>query len=75
MRLKKNWSKIDENTTPAQQACQKQACAIQSCLNKKNHKEQFCKEHIRAYHACVQKESDLRRNQPEQQQQSELPDR
>jgi hypothetical protein len=35
-----------------QKMCKKEACAIQWCLAKRNHKEEYCKDFIAAWRAC-----------------------
>ena len=35
-----------------QKLCKKEACAIQWCLAKRNHKEEYCKDFIAAWKAC-----------------------
>jgi hypothetical protein len=35
-----------------QKLCKKEACAIQWCLAKRNHKEEYCKDFIAAWRAC-----------------------
>ena len=35
--------------------CKKEACAIQWCLAKRNHKEEYCKDFIAAWKACCER--------------------
>lgn len=47
--------KQNENAPPEQKLCQKQACAIQWCLAKRDHKEKYCKAYIDDWQDCVDK--------------------
>ena len=41
-----------DDAPPKQKACAKQACAIQWCLAKRDHKEHLCKHVIREWEDC-----------------------
>ena len=47
--------KQPEDAPPEQKLCKKQACAIQWCLAKRNHKEIYCKAEIDSWKECVDK--------------------
>ena len=49
----------DDNAPPEQKLCAKQACAIQWCLAKRNHKEHLCQHVIDEWKLCCEK---VRRN-------------
>jgi len=42
----------NEDAPPEQKACTKEACAIQWCLARRNHKEHYCKSYIDAWKDC-----------------------
>eukprot|EP00957_Ditylum_brightwellii_P013595 1025556-Ditylum_brightwellii.AAC.1 len=44
-----------DTAPPEQKECAKQACAIQWCLAKRNHKEHLCKSYIDDWKACCEK--------------------
>ena len=41
-----------DEAPPEQKACTKEACAIQWCLARRNHKEHLCQAFIDAWDAC-----------------------
>ena len=45
----------NSNAPPEQKLCAKQACAIQWCLAKRDHKEHLCKAVIDDWQACCDK--------------------
>eukprot|EP00980_Cylindrotheca_fusiformis_P022832 scaffold9825_cov203-Cylindrotheca_fusiformis.AAC.1 len=45
----------DDGRSAEEKACQKQACAIQYCLNRYKHQERKCKDVVNAYNECVEK--------------------
>ena len=49
----------NDNASPEQKLCAKQACAIQWCLAKRNHKEHLCQHVIDEWKLCCEK---VRRN-------------
>lgn len=54
--------KNDEDLAPKE--CQKQACAIQTCIVKYNHKSDpvdFCRPYFAAYTACVEKRNEKKK--------------
>lgn len=44
-----------QNAPPEQKACAKQACAIQWCLAKRDHKEELCQHVIEEWQTCCDK--------------------
>ena len=46
---------LDSTIPPEQTLCAKQACAIQYCLNRFNHQEQYCKSFVKEYNKCREK--------------------
>ncbi|EJK54836.1 hypothetical protein THAOC_25504 [Thalassiosira oceanica] len=44
-----------DDAPPEQRLCAKQACAIQWCLAKRDHKEHLCKGAIDDWRSCVDK--------------------
>jgi hypothetical protein len=46
---------MDDGRSQAEKSCQKQACAIQYCLNRYKHQERKCKDFIDVYNDCVAK--------------------
>ncbi|KAL7464293.1 hypothetical protein ACHAXS_004631 [Conticribra weissflogii] len=44
-----------EDAPPEQKHCAKQACAIQWCLAKRDHKEELCQNFIREWEDCRDK--------------------
>jgi len=47
--------KQSEDAPPEQKACSKEACAIQWCLAKHNHKEKWCVATIDAWRQCCER--------------------
>ncbi|GFH52321.1 hypothetical protein CTEN210_08797 [Chaetoceros tenuissimus] len=44
-----------DDASPEQKQCAKQACAIQWCLAKRDHKEHLCKAYREAWEDCCRK--------------------
>lgn len=47
--------KVAEGAPVEQDACKKEACAIQWCLARRNHQEKYCKDYIVAWKECCDK--------------------
>jgi hypothetical protein len=45
----------NDDAPPEQKLCAKQACAIQWCLAKRDHKEDLCRAYIDDWQACCDK--------------------
>jgi hypothetical protein len=57
----------NDDASPEQKECAKQACAIQWCLAKRNHKEKFCQAYIDDWKDCCTKVQQKQHPYPQQQ--------